>query len=685
MEQTLDMNNNFITNVKDPVNLDHCVNKKYTDAKLGTKADLSKTTTQTFQGRVQVPDFNPGQHNGSDIVNLRYINGIFLNKNTGGTLSNPITFLSSLPNNQKQIHNLGSPKFNSSATNKRYVDSEIAKISSINTTPFLKKDGSVSMTGNLDLNNNKIINLQTDYRDSKSAVNVDFVQEEISDLSDLVTQKIYESQIINSGQKRDAFRYLMEDTDESSSENNIKVLGINDFPNTPHQINKKAYFLQLLFKKNSPNQYQSRLGFNLYKLPVGYYTLVVEWFPPEMNGLSVTPQGTTISISKYATKTFEKYTKTVINFHRWGSSPPQFIYLDLHGTVSNPSFLTIGHLIVYGVKETISNVDPSVYDTAFVIKNGKMVMETDLDLNNHKIINLDDPLNEGDACNKRSLNIVETKLNDLSSNLSETLFWERYQLADCLYKIDRGSPSEVTFDNSTRAVSDLFDQSLKENDANQATQATKPILCTKAEKNNYRYYLKFDGSKRMLSNINLNPGSGQADIVNVFIVYRLNSYTGSYAVRNGLFGHDNGGYDKFIAFSPTGHLLVSGTTNQHIVIGPSSFNSKNATAPYQSKANAGELNKWICLSIHWDVPGGNNASETWCNGKKLANFTARTSQGSTDMTFGDLNSSGTAGLKGNIAFFCLYKGKNLTESNIKLHHYVLCKWYAVDHDPISLN
>ena len=268
-------------------------------------------------------------------------------------------------------------------------------------------------------------------------------------------------------------------------------------------------------------------------------------------------------------------------------------------------------------------------------------------------------------------------------NLSETLFWESYQLADCLYKIDRGIPSEVTFDNSTRAVSDLFDQSLKENHSNQTTQSAKPISCTKAEKINYRYYLKFDGNKRMLSNINLNPGSGQADIVNVFIVYRLNSYTGSYAVRNGLFRHDDGGYDKFVAFSPTGELLVSGATNQHIVIGPNSFNSKNVTAPYQSKANAGELNKWICLSIHWDVPGGNNASETWCNGKKLANFTARTSQGSTNMTFGDLNPSGIAGLKGDIAFYCLYKGVNLTELNIKLHHHVLCRWYVNDYDPIS--
>ena len=250
---------------------------------------------------------------------------------------------------------------------------------------YLKLDGSKSMSGDLNLNNNKIVNLQTDSKNSKSAVNVNFVENEITTMRDLVTQKIHESQIINSGQKRDAFRYLMEDTDESSSENNIKVLGINDFPNSPHQINKKAYQLQLLFEKDSPNQYQSRLGFNLYKLPVGYYTLVVEWFPPEMNELSVAVQGTTISISNYATKTFEKYTKAVINFHRWGSSPPQFLYLDLHGTVSFPSLLTIGHLIVYGVKETISNVDPSVYDTAFVIENGKMVMETDLSLNGHNL------------------------------------------------------------------------------------------------------------------------------------------------------------------------------------------------------------------------------------------------------------------------------------------------------------
>ena len=269
------------------------------------------------------------------------------------------------------IINLKFPSNQKDATSVEFVNKRLSETQKI----YLKFDGSNRKTGDLNLNNNKILNLETDGKDRKSAVNVDFMQSEITSLSDLVNQKIHESHITSSTQKRDAFRYLMEDTDESSSENNIEVLGINDFSDSPHQINKKAYSLKLLFEKGSPNQYRSRLGFNLYKLPVGYYTMVVEWFPPEMNEVSVTPQATTISISDHTTKTFEKYTKTVIHFHRWGSSPPQYLYLDLHGTVRNPSLMIIGHLIVYGVKETISNVDPSVYDTAFVIENGQMVMQ----------------------------------------------------------------------------------------------------------------------------------------------------------------------------------------------------------------------------------------------------------------------------------------------------------------------
>jgi len=244
MEASIDMNNNTIYNGKYPTQADQATNKKYVDNQLVKKLDKE-----------------------ADI---------------------------DMKNNS--IINLGLPSNPRDAACVEFVNNRIDDMTQKN---FLKLDGTNNMTGNLNLNNNKIVNLKTDYKDSKSAVNVDFMQNEITTLRDFVSQKIHESHITSSTQKRDAFRYLMEDVDVSSSENNIKVLGINDFSASPHQINKKAYFLQLLFEKSSPHQYRSRLGFNLHPLPVGYYTMVVEWFPPEMNEISVTAQGTTISISNY--------------------------------------------------------------------------------------------------------------------------------------------------------------------------------------------------------------------------------------------------------------------------------------------------------------------------------------------------------------------------------------------------
>ena len=152
------------------------------------------------------------------------------------------------------------------------------RIDVITQKKFLKFDGTNSVTGDLNLNNNTIVNLHTDGKDLKSAVNVDFMQSEITSMSDLVSQTLHESHVGSSTNEKDAFRYLMENADESSSENNINVLGIDDYPESPHQRNKKAHFLKLLLKKDSPNQYQSRLGFNLHPLPVGYYTMVVEFF-----------------------------------------------------------------------------------------------------------------------------------------------------------------------------------------------------------------------------------------------------------------------------------------------------------------------------------------------------------------------------------------------------------------------
>ena len=292
MEANLDMNNNFITNLKSPTASNHASNKGYVDNSVKNKADLSKTTTQTFQGRIQVPDFDPSSHSESDIVNLKDINNTFLNKNKGGVLKNPITFLSSLLNNQKQINNLGTPRYNSSAANKSYVDETVAK-----------------------------------------------------------------SQI-DSSNKKNALKYLL-DADESSSENNIVVLGISDFPQSPHK-NKLAYKVGLQKNPNS-NDYQSKIGFNLYPLSIGKFTSVLEYYPlGSHTNIQLSAQATTANIHKTIQKSFSDHVKILVQFNNSSRESLDYIYFNLHGssTLSSPE----AFLIIYGVKDWQDTVNPEVYD-----------------------------------------------------------------------------------------------------------------------------------------------------------------------------------------------------------------------------------------------------------------------------------------------------------------------------------
>ena len=99
--------------------------------------------------------------------------------------------------------------------------------------------------------------------------------------------------------------------------------------------------------------------------------------------------------------------------------------------------------------------------------------------------------------------------------------------------------------------------------------------------------------------------------------------------------------------------------------------------PYLTNANASVEGRWICLSVHWDVPGGNDASSYYCNGALLGCFTSRTSLGYNKMVFGDLDVGGLAGLEGDIAYFALIKGRKLTNQDILSCHRALTSYYAI--------
>ena len=196
------------------------------------------------------------------VINYEDMRAIFLSKKERGKMEASI-------NMNNTIYNVKDPEGGDQVTNKKYVDNQLEKkldkaadidmknhsitnlepptnqrddvcvefvnyrINNETQKKFLKIDGTNSLTGNLDLNDKKILNLNTDDDDPNFAANVGLVKNEISTnttaLTNFITKKLNESHISSSTNKKDAFRYLMEDADESSSENNIELTSVFGF------------------------------------------------------------------------------------------------------------------------------------------------------------------------------------------------------------------------------------------------------------------------------------------------------------------------------------------------------------------------------------------------------------------------------------------------------------------------
>ena len=350
MQADINMNNNFIQNIATPTSSHQATNKGYCD-------------------------YN------------------FLNSQSGGVL------MGSLSMNQNDLFEIPAPKYGNSAVNKNYVDTEITKVhQNIDLTPFLRKDGQRAMTGSLNMNGNQIIRLK----------------EPVSS-SDAATKSYIDSTLANSHLKsshgKSEFKYL-DDPSETSSEYNITIEAFTDFNQSPHR-NKKAFQVSLQ-KDVGTNNYRSRMGFNLFPLPLGRYTMIFEYFPPVMTNIQLSCQATTAYVHRQVQKDFTDYSKLLVQINNNSKSTPDYIFFTIHGTavVSNPQ----GH-IVYGVKDWSDSIDPSVYDYEFYsqmfkYENGDMQMQTNINTNNHKIANLNKGINDTDAVNKLQLDSVSFYTNN---------------------------------------------------------------------------------------------------------------------------------------------------------------------------------------------------------------------------------------------------------------------------------
>ena len=201
------------------------------------------------------------------------------------------------------------------------------------------------------------------------------------------------------------------------------MTGIKDFANTPHTLFKKAYHFTI--GKNAQNEYNARIGFNFNPVPTGAYTYVVEYFPPFMIDVSVDCRSTPLNVNKQIFKKFPTYAKNIVQIHKWQMATPDYLMIDLKskGGANTPT-RGDGRLIVYGITGTHNDVSSSVLDTPYVVENGKMVMETDLDLNGKRLLNYNPKSKTvifGNYDSNRRATIIPPKgpfeLNDANHNI----------------------------------------------------------------------------------------------------------------------------------------------------------------------------------------------------------------------------------------------------------------------------
>ena len=81
--------------------------------------------------------------------------------------------------------------------------------------------------------------------------------------------------------------------------------------------------------------YVSKIGINLYPLPVGKYTIVMEYYFPENSNISIQAEASTATILKQTTKNFPDYEKILVQFDQKTKDTPDYLFFIISGKWNN--------------------------------------------------------------------------------------------------------------------------------------------------------------------------------------------------------------------------------------------------------------------------------------------------------------------------------------------------------------
>ena len=238
-----------------------------------------------------------------------------------------------------KIVGLSTPTTNTDAATKKYVDDNTG---APDLSDYLEKDGTVTMTGNLNVGNNKIINLSKPTQDN-DAVNKDYAD------------KLVHHTAVQPSHYNDQFSYLMSSaaqwTDETNGGNSFLIDKIDTL--TPkngnfHDYNHKVIYYKI--NKNSQGGYNYKMGMNFYRLNANTdYTLCLEllnteyllWHKSQISVDKGSSSGLTlgnVSIKKLSHRytdsgnqtKFMYYYKIIINFRKLSTGNRFFLHVSVN-------------------------------------------------------------------------------------------------------------------------------------------------------------------------------------------------------------------------------------------------------------------------------------------------------------------------------------------------------------------
>ena len=133
-------------------------------------------------------------------------------------------------------------------------------------------------------------------------------------------------------------------------------------------------------------------------------------------------------------------------------------------------------------------------------------MTGNVTIGNNKIVSTSDPTDEKPLARKK---YVDYQNNILKKDIGFSMLKDNFSLKfHNLFLVEYDSAYDLLFERNGGKVKEVVDYGIEGNNFKQATKSLQPSLCLESEKEDNKYFLKFN-SNRMISDSNINAATGK--------------------------------------------------------------------------------------------------------------------------------------------------------------------------------